>query len=1139
MALHTKDSTPPSRRRLPHRSPIAVAIAIGIAGLAVWSGASASDVAAAPARDDISRTLSAAFDAAKVPATNVVRPGGAAPWFHQRWRRAEAPAIAAVPATAAPSSALDLPDVPGDPAAWITEEFQADWGLEVINAHHAYARGLTGAGVRLGLLDSGAGFDHPEFAGKDHRALIMADLLADGSRCSDSTVLAGPDACFYSEGDKVAIDGEYYDPSLAAYFPDPANDYLWGNTFFYYGSHGTHVAGTIAANRDGSGMHGVAFGADLSSARLFNDSLTIVDLPCIFLGQCTTLGTSAGSSAFSMMYEQAIEQGVRAMNHSWGYTYAAYTPEEVDLYHDLLMSSPEIAATFEAMVEASRTSGMIQVFSAGNSSPNASPGDSPHASAPASLPMLFPDIEQYWVSVVNLNDQLELSGQSMKCGVTAEWCIAAPGSFITSTVYAGDENIAGDWTVDANGNLRFEYGEFAAEFGYADYSGTSMAAPHVTGALGLLFERFPYLTGAQVRDVMLTTATDLGEEGVDEIYGWGLLDLKKAIEGPGQLRVDTEVVMDRAAGGNKVWQGGAWDDWTNDIGGPGHLTKAGAGWLRLSGDNSFAGATVSEGILEFDGDNTLAGDVRVTGGALLLDGSLTGSDLTVAGGLALVNGTLSGGTTRVDAGGTLGGSGTLGDTWVAGTIAPGNSIGTLTVDGDYTQAAGSFFEAELLPPDGSDLLYVTGTASLEGGTLRAIGLPGTYLLGQTYRIITADGGLNGEFDTFEASGLSPFLALSVLYGGNGVDIDVARGASLASAAGTANQFATATAIDALADDQGLLVPLTQLGVDAAMAAVDQLSGEIHASAQAVLLDGSRMVRNAAMARAGHGQDAFSAQQGADVPTGAWVEVHRQGGHIDGDGNAARVESSSSSFLVGIDHAFGGWQVGVFGGTGSADANVQARGSSIEADSRHLGIYAGHGWGALNLRAGFAHASYEVDSERRVRFQGFADDALGRYDAEAWQAFVEAGWQFAAGDWSFEPYLQYAHVELDTDGFSEDGGAAALTLQSSDARVDLTTAGLRFGTALRSSDQAQSWLAFRGNLGYRYAGGDQVQSARAAWQGMEAFTVRSPAITDEAILVELGFAARTSANSMFEVGYSGLLSDDARDHGANARFSLQF
>src|SRR5690606_30772332 len=115
------------------------------------------------------------------------------------------------------------------------------------------------------------------------------------------------------------------------------------------------------------------------------------------------------------------------------------------------------------------------------------------------------------------------------------------------------------------------------------------------------------------------------------------------------LRVDTEVVMDRAAGGAKVWEGGAWDDWTNDIGGPGHLTKSGRGWLRLSGDNTFGGATVAAGILELDGDNRLSSDVRVDGGTLVVNGSLSGSALDVVDGTAVVNGTVSGGQTWIAA----------------------------------------------------------------------------------------------------------------------------------------------------------------------------------------------------------------------------------------------------------------------------------------------------------------------------------------------------------------------------------------------------------------------------------------------------------------------------------------------------------
>jgi subtilase-type serine protease len=80
-----------------------------------------------------------------------------------------------------------------------------------------------------------------------------------------------------------------------------------------------------------------------------------------------------------------------------------------------------------------------------------------------------------------------------------------------------------------------------------------------------------------------------------------MVDLRKAIEGYGSLRVDTNVVMNQKAGGLKVWEGDAWDDWTNDIGGPGKLTKSGIGWLRLSGDNSFNGAVLRDGTLELNG----------------------------------------------------------------------------------------------------------------------------------------------------------------------------------------------------------------------------------------------------------------------------------------------------------------------------------------------------------------------------------------------------------------------------------------------------------------------------------------------------------------------------------------------------------
>ena len=100
--------------------------------------------------------------------------------------------------------------------AWETEEYQAQGGLDLIKASSMYARGGTGKGVTVGLLDGGATPGHPDLAGK-----------------------------------YVVVD------SFEGVDPMDTNPDIHG--------HGTHVAGVIAARKDGSGMHGVAYEARLAA----------------------------------------------------------------------------------------------------------------------------------------------------------------------------------------------------------------------------------------------------------------------------------------------------------------------------------------------------------------------------------------------------------------------------------------------------------------------------------------------------------------------------------------------------------------------------------------------------------------------------------------------------------------------------------------------------------------------------------------------------------------------------------------------------------------------------------------------------------------------------------------------------------
>lgn len=1065
---------------------------------------------------------------------------------------ATTPSVAAQPVARAMPDAGPINGIAGDASSWRSAEFQADWGLQAINADAAYARGLSGQSVRLGVFDSGTGLDHPEFAGKDHRSIHLADRLADGSPCTNTTLLTGPDACFSSDGDDVAVDATLFDLDQAD------TDYLNSAGLYEglaYATHGTHVSGTIAANRDGNGTHGVAFGANLSVARLFFNSASLIarDPGDGLLTQYSLGGVGPSNEVFSDLFAQLNAQQVRAVNHSWGFANEPASTAD----QDQLFADADYAEYFNLFADGSRERGLIQVWAAGNTdATNASPETAPIAGIHASLPRAYQDIEPYWLSVVNTNQDNVLSDRSMRCGPTANWCLAAPGTEINSVVYGADSDIQG--TIgQINGENALEITGATPTYAYDSMSGTSMAAPHVTGALGLLFERFPYLDSAQVRDVLLTTATDLGAAGVDEVYGWGLMNLAAAIEGYGQLRVDTDVVMNQKAGGLKVWEGDAWDDWTNNIGGPGKLTKSGAGWLRLSGDNSFNGAIVREGILELDGVNTLTASLDVEGGQLLLNGTLrdmtlnqnAGSsrinasgvleqaDLNVHGGVISFNGVQNGGSTFVGAKGLLKGTGTLGDTRVEGTIAPGNSIGTLTINGDYVQTATGVYQAELAPGSRSDQLHVTGTASLDG-TLVALPEAGVYYLGEQFNFLVADGGVNGQFATTDFSAFSPFLQFSLTYDAQRMRIDVTRGSALASAATTANQLAVATQIDGLAINQGLPQPLTQLFPEQLGAALDSLSGELHAATPMLLVESSGYLRDAALGRS-LAQRAPGADEGA--VTGAWVQAIGGSTRLDGNANTARSEGNSNGLLVGADHQFGsGWQIGGLLGTGRTDLKQgQGRRAKSEIDNTHFGAYVGHQWGGFGLKAGLGYSRHDVDSQRSLAFAGYQDTLSASYDATTRQVFLEGAYRFGGVQGGLEPYVQVARVEVDVDGISERGGAAALSGQAADTRTTLATAGLRFDRGLKASWQQDAWLHVVGGVGYRKAFGDRDQVADLALAGGDAFQVTGAAIADNAVVAELGLSAWLSSRQQLELGYNGQFGNEGRDHSINARWSLQF
>src|SRR5690606_35743203 len=310
----------------------------------------------------------------------------------------------------------------------------------------------------------------------------------------------------------------------------------------------------------------------------------------------------------------------------------------------------------------------------------------------------------------------------------------------------------------------------------------------------------------------------------------------------------------------------------------------------------YDGALSGGGRFEIDGGGSpfvLGGNSTGFGGATFLDSGTLRID-GILGGLVTVAG-----------GAILTGTGLLGSVDNAGTLAPGNSIGTLNLSGDYIHRDGAVFEAEIEPGGDSDLLDIAGTATIEGGTVQVIKLPGQYEGGTRYTLIDAAGGVTGTFGALEQD--LPFLDLLLDYDGNHVYLDVQRndvGFDIVCGDGTFNQCGVAGALDSIGDSDAitpdlttLLTEVTALTLDQARAGFDRLSGEAHGSLAGVLLEGHALYGQAVSRRiADRREDA-----GADrLRGGAWVRAYGADSDLDGDGNAHAADFRQRGLAVGFD-----------------------------------------------------------------------------------------------------------------------------------------------------------------------------------------------------------------------------------------------
>lgn len=558
---------------------------------------------------------------------------------------------------------------------------------------------------------------------------------------------------------------------------------------------------------------------------------------------------------------------------------------------------------------------------------------------------------------------------------------------------------------------------------------------------------------------------------------------------------------------------------------------------------------------------SIGGDVELNNASSTHGGSI-GTPITV------------GGNVLVDPTSIMGGNWDIaGDLSANGTITPGNSIGVVKVGGDATFGADSVYAVEIAGDGTSDRIDVTGKATLQGGTVEVTALDDkvSYQDGQTYTILTAGGGVDGQFS--EAVSKSIFLTAELQHLANEVDLTVGLVADpvdpenppavFENVAQTNNQLATARALDSL-EQSGSSLELYNSVLflateDEARDAFNQLSGDTHASVKTGLIDTANLTADAinnrlrsafagvaakdapvlsfAQSPKGSAPRPFDGLKPASYDYGVWASGF--GSWVDHDGNAnmGGLKSTTGGFLSGVDVGFAsGWRLGVVGGYSQTDIDAKGRYASATSDNWHLGVYGGNQWGPIGLRAGLVQTWHSIDSSRSVSYTGFSDSLDADYDARSFQAFGELGYRIDMAAASFEPFANLSHVRLHTDGFTEKGGAAALSVNSETTNTTFTTLGLRASAPVQLGATTAN---LKGTLGWRHAYGDITPESTQYFAGSNAFTVEGVAIAKDAALVEAGLDVAITEASTLGLSYVGQFGNDTTQNGFNATLNVRF
>ena len=631
--------------------------------------------------------------------------------------------------------------------------------------------------------------------------------------------------------------------------------------------------------------------------------------------------------------------------------------------------------------------------------------------------------------------------------------------------------------------------------------GTSAkAAENVATVAGQLYEKFPGMKMEMIRQIILSTATDIGALGTDDIFGIGLLNGAKALGGP--VYINDKIVVPAS----KTWE------FSNYIRG-GKLEKEGAGKLILKGDTGFyswQNTEINEGILDIRGRHSSGIKIGSAGTLITNSNTKIGKDVINKGILKNV------------------GKGAI-------------------IEGNYTAEYGSVTEAEI-----GTKLIVKGTVKIDGrernqalgSTLRV--LNNNYVTAEptTATVIEAEKGIEGKFEKVETDEL---INGKVENKGNLVEATISRKNvedyvnNLSNSDETQKNTAKNVEVSFKELDKKIEEGNTDVSEFALSAAklqknslspisstLDSLSGQIYASAQALTFQQSQTVNKDLSNRL----VMLGTLDNVGDKFGLWISGIGASGKLKQDGYA-EGKTKVYGGQVGIDKKFG---ENLILGTALSysNANVKFNRHGGESDSGNFGISlygrVGNNNNPLYVqgRVGLGIVNSKVERDIILSSTDVSRAKI-KHNDKVISGYLETGYDVKKGDFVFTPFVGISHDTVQRGAFNEENSQFGLKADKKTYNQTSGLAGIRVSQSFNFKNGSKATV--QGYVTHQRALNNEDLSFEASYSGLPnaKFKVKGIGLSKNQTWVGAGVLNEVTPNFAWYLNYDGKVDKKARNN----------